>query len=117
MGVRERLESGTEDRSLWACWPTRRSRDMEYEDLGALGRLRQPGRQGEKGRRVHSPELRIALCGHVGQHDAPGTWSTRTWERWGGYDNQGGKAKKGGEFMECIWLSPQCVKGQRSIKF
>ena len=56
-----------------------------------------------------TPQLRIVLCGHAGEHDgllAHG-WRTRTWKAGGGYaltDAAIGRAKS-----ETIWCSPHCV--------
>jgi DNA adenine methylase len=49
-----------------------------------------------------NPLLRIALCGHVGEHEellAQG-WSVETWGKGGGY--------QGADDRERIWFSPAC---------
>jgi hypothetical protein len=46
--------------------------------------------------------LRIALCGHEGEHNALETagWSVETWDKGGGY--------QGADDRERIWFSPAC---------
>jgi hypothetical protein len=46
--------------------------------------------------------LRIALCGHEGEHNALETagWSVETWDKCGGY--------QGADDRERIWFSPAC---------
>jgi hypothetical protein len=54
-----------------------------------------------------NPELRIALCGHAGDHDdltALG-WSVETWEKGGGY--------QGADDRERIWFSPSCISPEK----
>ena len=48
-------------------------------------------------------QLRIALCGHVGEHELPG-WECVTWHAKGGY--------QGAEDRERIWFSPACLQSQ-----
>lgn len=53
-----------------------------------------------------NPNLRIALCGHVGEHEelqARG-WTVETWAKNGGY--------QGADDRERIWFSPHCLKPQ-----
>ena len=53
------------------------------------------------------PMLRIALCGHDGEHnelEAMG-WTVETWDKGGGY--------QGADDRERIWLSPGCLKPAR----
>ena len=56
-----------------------------------------------------NPKLRIALCGHDGEHnelDALG-WTAETWGKGGGY--------QGKDDRERIWFSPACVGATRSV--
>lgn len=49
-------------------------------------------------------DLRIALCGHIGDYDLPG-WDVLNWERKRNtYSGAGTKAS------EAIWFSPACLK-------
>ena len=53
------------------------------------------------------PMLRIALCGHDGEHnelEAMG-WTVETWDKAGGY--------QGADDRERIWFSPGCLKPDR----
>ena len=47
--------------------------------------------------------LRIAMCGHVGQHEAleQEGWDVQTWRTSGGY--------QGADDRERIWFSPHCL--------
>lgn len=51
-------------------------------------------------------QLRIALCGHAGEHDLPG-WECVTWHAKGGY--------QGAEDRERIWFSPACLQPQPEL--
>lgn len=50
-----------------------------------------------------NPLLRIALCGHAGEHDTlePLGWTVYTWDKQGGY--------QGADDRERIWFSPACT--------
>lgn len=54
-----------------------------------------------------NPALRIALCGHDGEHNALEAegWTVETWEKLGGY--------QGADDRERIWFSPHCIKPQK----
>jgi DNA adenine methylase len=55
-----------------------------------------------------NPKLRIALCGHDGEHNeltAHG-WSVETWHKAGGYQSK----TLGKDERERIWFSPHCIK-------
>ena len=54
-----------------------------------------------------NPALRIALCGHDGEHNALEAegWTVETWEKPGGY--------QGADDRERIWFSPHCIKPQK----
>jgi len=51
-------------------------------------------------------QLRIALCGHVGEHELAG-WECVTWHAKGGY--------QGAEDRERIWFSPACLQPQPEL--
>jgi hypothetical protein len=53
-----------------------------------------------------TPKLRIALCGHVGEHESLESlgWSVETWKKYGGY--------QGADNRERIWFSPHCLTPQ-----
>ncbi len=53
-----------------------------------------------------NPLLRIALCGHTGEHELPG-WECVEWHAKGGY--------QGEEDRERIWFSPACLKPQAEL--
>jgi len=53
-----------------------------------------------------NPRLRIALCGHAGEHDLHG-WECVQWQSGGGY--------QGADDRERIWFSPACIKPQRDL--
>jgi hypothetical protein len=51
--------------------------------------------------------LRVALCGHDGEHnelEAMG-WTVETWNKGSGY--------QGADDRERIWFSPACIKPER----
>jgi len=52
-------------------------------------------------------DMRIALCGHAGEHDMPG-WAEVPWTARGGYGNQGGDDEADNRHREVIWFSPAC---------
>ena len=56
-----------------------------------------------------NPLLRIALCGHVGDHEElEGLgWSVDTWDKSGGY--------QGADDRERIWFSPACVGDSKQL--
>lgn len=51
-----------------------------------------------------NPKLRIALCGHAGEHEALEAhgWQVETWDKRGGY--------QGADDRERIWFSPACKR-------
>ena len=55
-----------------------------------------------------NPELRIALCGHEGEHNelCGRGWTVETWEKGGGY--------QGADDRERIWFSPACIPATQS---
>ncbi len=55
------------------------------------------------------PQMRIALCGYEGEHEAleAAGWDVVSWRSGGGYGNRG-KENKNRE-RERIWFSPHCV--------
>lgn len=57
----------------------------------------------------NNPKLRIALCGHDGEHNELESlgWTVETWDKSGGY--------QGSDDRERIWFSPHCVK-QNNLK-
>jgi len=56
-----------------------------------------------------NPALRIALCGHDGDHNQLTDlgWTVETWGKSGGY--------QGADDRERIWFSPHCVKNQQEV--
>ena len=54
--------------------------------------------------------LRIALCGHDGEHDALQAegWTVKTWAKSGGY--------QGKDERERIWFSPGCVEPVKEME-
>jgi hypothetical protein len=56
-----------------------------------------------------NPKLRIALCGHNGEHNELESmgWSVETWAKGGGY--------QGKDARERIWFSPACVKPESKV--
>ena len=57
----------------------------------------------------HDKRLRIALCGHKGEHEALEAhgWTVETWAKGGGY--------QGADDRERIWFSPFCVQPYRDL--
>jgi DNA adenine methylase len=57
------------------------------------------------------PRLRVALCGHAGEHEAleGKGWDVATWEKAGGY--------QGADDRERIWFSPGCKKPEAEFDF
>jgi DNA adenine methylase len=53
-----------------------------------------------------NPRLRIALCGHAGEHELPG-WDCMQWQSGGGY--------QGADDRERIWFSPACLRREREL--
>ncbi|MFP4145883.1 MAG: DNA adenine methylase [Phycisphaeraceae bacterium] len=55
------------------------------------------------------PQMRIALCGYEGEHDAleEHGWTVWAWKAQGGYGNRGGENMNKGR--ERIWFSPHCL--------
>ena len=53
--------------------------------------------------------LRIALCGHAGEHEALQAqgWTVATWDKGGGY--------QGADDRERIWFSPACIKPEAGL--
>lgn len=58
------------------------------------------------------PLLRIALCGYVGEHDMPKSWTAIQCKAAGGYGGQGKKTDRGrlNSRQEVVWFSPYCLK-------
>lgn len=68
---------------------------------------------GWHGRRYEHPNLRIALCGYLGEHDAlhlEHGWDMVAWKANGGYGNQRKDGKNDNAGLERIWFSPHCIK-------
>lgn len=55
------------------------------------------------------PLFRIVLCGYVGEHMMPSTWTAVPWKANGGYGNQGHGRGRANARRECLWLSPHCL--------
>jgi DNA adenine methylase len=56
-------------------------------------------------------DLRVAICGHVGDYDMPG-WMVQQWSRDG---NTYGSDKT--KDAECIWYSPACINTEVGLPF
>ena len=56
-----------------------------------------------------NPDLRIALCGYVGEHEMPISWECLPWKARGGYGSQGTGAGRENSGRERIWFSPHCL--------
>jgi len=54
-------------------------------------------------------DLRIALCGHIGDYELPG-WDAQEWSR-GRLTYAGGTTTE----KECIWYSPACIGAERDL--
>lgn len=59
------------------------------------------------------PDLRIALCGYLGEHEMPKTWTEHAWKAARGYAGEKNENRK----LERIWFSPHClpIDGQREL--
>jgi DNA adenine methylase len=57
-----------------------------------------------------NPQLRIALCGYVGEHDMPRGWTMVPWKARGGYGSQGTGRGRANSAREVIWFSRSCLK-------
>ncbi len=55
------------------------------------------------------PRLRIALCGYVGEHIMPESWTEWAWKTRGGYSNQSTKHDNPNAKKERVWFSPHCL--------
>ena len=55
-------------------------------------------------------QLRIALCGHAGEHEALEAvgWTVDTWEKRSGY--------QGADDRERIWFSPGCLRAEKTAQ-
>lgn len=51
--------------------------------------------------------IRIALCGHLGEHKMPRGWTEMRWARRGGQGNR---------HKEVVWFSPHCLPAPRSSR-
>lgn len=56
-----------------------------------------------------NPLLRIALCGHEGEHEMSG-WTEIAWKARGGYGSQGNGRGRSNAGRERIWFSPHCLR-------
>lgn len=63
------------------------------------------------------PRLRIALCGHEGEHEMPGAWDCIEWKAAGGYGVHGNGAGRANRHRERIWFSPHCVPARNLALF
>jgi len=59
----------------------------------------------------YNQKLKIALCGHEGEHDMPDSWRVHNWSATGGYSGQSTNDTQGkkNKHLERIWFSPHCV--------
>jgi len=56
----------------------------------------------------NDPALRIALCGHEGEHSMPDSWECVAWRASRGMAKEGNENNK----LERIWFSPHCLKSK-----
>lgn len=56
------------------------------------------------------PLMRIALCGYVGEHAMPPSWSCVSWKARGGYGSQARGSDNVNAARERIWFNPSCLK-------
>lgn len=63
------------------------------------------------------PDLRIALCGYDGEHNAleEQGWRVEAWKAHGGYGNQSDGENENAA-KERIWFSPACLTGNEAIE-
>ncbi len=65
-----------------------------------------------------NPLLRIAVCGHDGEHAFPDGWEAFAWKARGGYGNQDDDDANDNRHRERIWFSPSCRRvGQVGLLF
>jgi hypothetical protein len=59
------------------------------------------------------PDLRIALCGYVGEHEMPANWTAYAWKGARGYAGSSNDNRD----KERIWFSPHCLplEAQRTL--
>jgi len=74
------------------------------DDLAVADRVRQWCIE-----RGDDPQMRIALCGYAGEHNALAAygWTPIAWRAQGGYGNRGGDNNN--RDKERIWFSPHCL--------
>lgn len=61
-------------------------------------------------------DMRIALCGHDGEHEMPG-WERMPWSAPGGYGNQSGNDADDNRHKEVVWFSPACLSARQGRLF
>ena len=61
-------------------------------------------------------DLRIALCGYEGDHNAleDAGWDVVAWKANGGYGNRSYGKGRENAYRERIWFSPHCLKPARA---
>lgn len=61
--------------------------------------------------RGDNPKYRIALCGHLQEHDEeiPANWTRFKWKARGGYESQNLDRDNENSGRETIWFSPHCL--------
>ena len=61
--------------------------------------------------RGDNPSYRIALCGHIQEHDdaMPDGWARFKWKARGGYESQNCDRDNVNSGLETIWFSPHCL--------
>ncbi len=64
-----------------------------------------------------NPKLRIALCGHDGEHTMPESWTVHQWSAMGGYSRAAAGETQGKKNMhlERIWFSPACSQLEQNL--
>jgi 16S rRNA G966 N2-methylase RsmD len=62
-------------------------------------------------------DMRIALCGYIGEHEMPDNWECVRWKTIGGYESQAKGGKSGNCKLEAVWFSPSCLGGRQGSFF
>ena len=61
-------------------------------------------------------DMRIALCGYLGEHEMPATWAEHAWSAGEGFGAQAEERSDNGK-RERIWFSPHCLSSRQRDLF